>query len=327
MTQQPSGAQPPRLPKLGRIALGLFVRLVLPAVAFAILFTRIDAREVGRAFERVSIGAAASSLAWVLLGVLLGLFRWRYLLTVAGARGLPGWERLLRWYLIGMFFNLLPGGVGGDVYRAYVTRPYFPDSPTTRAAGVALIERALGLLGLVALAALAALWSPFRMEHLRLYAWLSLLGIALALGALVAARRLVPIVPTFARRFLEACTVVDQPGPIVIALLLSIATHVTASMNGYAVIEDLAPEVSFFGAMTLLPVGTLASYFPFTIAGAGARDAALVVLLAKLDVSRPDALVTSLAMFACNVVVSMAGGVLYLARTGSDKPAPDRPAG
>jgi uncharacterized membrane protein YbhN (UPF0104 family) len=212
-----------------------------------------------------------------------------------------------------MFYNLLPGAVGGDVYRGYATRALFAESKATRALGVALMERVLGLAGLFALAALAVPLSPFVTSELLLYAALTLGAVALGMAALVWGPRLSARLPALARRPLALLTVVHRPGPLSVALALSIVTHITASMNGYAVVRDLVPNASFGGSMVIFPIGTLASYFPLTIAGAGARDAVLVLLLARIGVGQAHALVTSLAMLACNLIVSTFGGLLQLA--------------
>jgi uncharacterized membrane protein YbhN (UPF0104 family) len=313
--QDLAGAHRPR--SFSRVALGLLVRLVVPAVAFLYLFKRIGTGDFTQAARQVSVGAALSSLGWIGVGVVLGVVRWRYMLRAAGAQGVPSWGALLRLYLIGMFFNLLPGAVGGDVFRGYTTRTLFAESATTRAMGVALVERILGLLGLLALAAVATLLSPLGSGPLALYAWLGLSAVAAGMVGLIWGRRLLPFVPVMGKRVLTALTVLDRPGPLLGALLLSVVTHITTSMIAYAVIEHLMPEVSFGGAMAILPIGTLASYFPLTVAGAGARDATMVLLLAKIGVDKPTALVASLAMLACNVLVSGVGGLLQLTGIGA----------
>jgi hypothetical protein len=87
-------------------------------------------------------------------------------------------------------------------------------------------------------------------------------------------------------------------------------THVVISYAGHVLIHSLAPSVTFNDSMSIFPIGTLAAYFPLTVAGAGARDTALVVLFAKLGVARENALATSLCLLACNLLVSGFGGLL-----------------
>jgi hypothetical protein len=62
--------------------------------------------------------------------------------------------------------------------------------------------------------------------------------------------------------------------------------------------------------MVIFPLGALAAYFPLTIAGAGTRDAALVLLFARIGVARSDALATSLFLLVCNLALSAFGGLL-----------------
>ena len=66
--------------------------------------------------------------------------------------------------------------------------------------------------------------------------------------------------------------------------------------------------------MVVFPLSVVATYFPLTVAGAGARETALVVLFARYGVDRADALASSLALLAITLGLAALGGLVQWAR-------------
>jgi uncharacterized membrane protein YbhN (UPF0104 family) len=191
--------------------------------------------------------------------------------------------------------------------------------------GVVFVERVCGFAGLLVLAALATLASPLGNRLVLIYSGIGLCAalaavLAVALGPRVSAR-----LPARLGKLAASLPLIEHPAPMAWALLLSVVIHMAVAMTGFMVIESLAPQITFTEGMAVFPLGTLAAFFPLTVAGAGARDTALVILLGNLGVSRADALATSLSMLACNVVVSAIGGLIQLRGAGAVVvPGPDR---
>lgn len=281
----------------------------MTALVFGYLFSRIDVRAVAQSVSRIPLTAALASVGSLVLALVLSTVRWRGLLAAGGARVLPSWGEALRLYLVGMFYNLLPGAIGGDVYRGYASRFCFDETAATRSVAIVLVERVCGFAGLLVLAALATLATPVRNPLVLAYSGAGLLAAVAAIVALAVGQRLSSRLPPRLARIAASLPVLPV-GPLVFALALSVITHILVSMTGYAVLTVLAPQVSFAQGMAVFPLGTLAAYFPLTVAGAGARDTALIVLLSELAVSREDALATSLSMLACNLLVSGFGGLV-----------------
>ncbi|HEX5659056.1 MAG TPA: lysylphosphatidylglycerol synthase transmembrane domain-containing protein [Polyangiales bacterium] len=292
-----------------RAVLGVVARLVVTGLVFGFLFSRIDVQAVGQSVTRIPVAAAVASVVSLLVALLISVVRWRGLLAAAGAQSLPSWVEACRLYLVGMFYNLLPGAVGGDVYRGYAARHCFDGTDTTRSVSVVFVERVCGFAGLLVLAALATLATPIRNPLVLAYSGAGLLAALGAVVALTVGRRLSGKLPARLGRIAASLPAIEA-GPLLLALALSVVTHVAVSMTGYTVLASLAPHVTFAQGMAVFPLGTLAAYFPLTVAGAGARDTALVVLLAEVGVSREDALATSLSMLACNLLVSGMGGLV-----------------
>src|SRR5207344_1161588 len=106
------------------------------------------------------VGLAHLGLAWFLLfgGTLVGSYRWRILTFAYGGKDIPRVSVLTRHSLVGVYFNLLPGGVAGEAVRAVRMRPHVPDLVTSF--NILMVERIAGLLGLLVLAAVATAWVP-----------------------------------------------------------------------------------------------------------------------------------------------------------------------
>jgi hypothetical protein len=72
--------------------------------------------------------------------------------------------------------------------------------------------------------------------------------------------------------------------------------------------------VRFADSTVVMPVVTVASFFPLTIAGAGAREAALVGAYALVGVPEPKALAAAISLFAVMLVLAASGGLVNLVR-------------
>jgi uncharacterized membrane protein YbhN (UPF0104 family) len=308
---EPMPSLPPKPPRSRtRTVLGIVARVGITAAVFAFLFTRIDARAVGASVERIPVLALLGALLSLLLATLTALVRWRALLAAYGAQKMPGWGESIRLYWVGIFYNLLPGAVGGDVYRGYASRHYFADGAATRSVSVVFVERVFGFAGLLVLAAAATLLGPAADTQVLFYSGLGLCAAFGAVLTLAVGRRISHLLPGPLKKLTGSLPTIERPGLFAFAFSLSVVTHVGVSLAGHWLIHSLAPTVTFNDSMSIFPIGTLAAYFPLTVAGAGARDTALVVLFAKLGIAREDALATSLCLLGCNLVVSGFGGLL-----------------
>ena len=125
----------------------------------------VSATLLGLVLHRFSVAglrAELSQTSWlglllpfalIVLGNLLGAVQWHWLLRSAGV--VPGFARVLRAYVIGLFFNNFTlGSVGGDVFKIWsVGRD---EGAVGRVAGATVVDRMVGLGALCALALIAA---------------------------------------------------------------------------------------------------------------------------------------------------------------------------
>ena len=293
-----------------RTALGILARVAITALVFGFLFTRIDAHAVASSAARIPVSALLLALLALFVAVLTAIVRWRALLVSYGALTVPSWPESLRLYWVALFYNLLPGAVGGDVYRGYATRIYFAQGSATRSVSVVFVERVFGFAGLLILATAATLLGPNTDRQVLFY---SGLGLCAALGAVLTitvSRRIAHFLPGPLKKLASSLPTIERPLPFVFAILLSVVTHICVALAGHVLIASIAAQVTLNESLSLFPIGTLAAYFPLTMAGAGARDTALVVLFGRIGIPREDALATSLCLLGCNLVISGVGGLV-----------------
>ncbi len=292
-------------------AIRRLIQIVATAAVLAYLLFSIDAGAVWNSVRAIPASALLGALCLLYSTVVIGFFRWIALLHAYGAHRMPSYPEAVRVFCGSLFYNLLPGAVGGDLYRAYATRHCFDDGAVARAGSVVFVDRVLGLTGLLLLLGAASLFASSDGTQLLLYSGVGLCG---AFGAIVlvsTGRRLARWLPRPLAQIVQALPAIVRPAPFAIAIVMSLVIQVMIAMAGHLLVSSLAPSVTLFDSMATFPLGTLAAYFPLAVAGGGARDVVLVMLFAKLGVPRESALASSLCLLGSNLSIAISAGLLH----------------
>lgn len=325
MTQTPKtrdgGSRRPRLL--------LLVQVVLTLGAFAYLFHIADLPALKRTFEAAPLWSIPAAVLALLCVMFAGTLRWSLLMASYGAQRLPALSYLFRLQLIGLFYNMMPGAVGGDLLRGVVSRHAFGPQGVSAGLTVVLVERVFGLLALMLLVISVLAFHP--VHDLHLSPWVLALGVLGSIGCLAGialGRRLAPHLPSWFAQRAAQLPELKRPGMFALALIMSLVNQVLVGVMGHLTIHPLAPQVELLDSLVLSPLAFAAIFFPLTVAGAGTRDAAMVALYGLLGVSREGALSASLEILIAYGIVAAIGGALSLvtplsdARTESTEPAP-----
>jgi uncharacterized membrane protein YbhN (UPF0104 family) len=304
-----SGEKRRRYLKWGRIA------VTVAAVAY--LASRVEPRDVLNAFQRLSLGAALSAVTVVFFGLACGMIRWRLLLRAYGAIDLPSWPRIAHLYLVGHFYNnFAPGGVGGDVVRGVAGRKAFGDldwASATSGVAVVFIERTIGLSALLVLATGAYLIRPIPgIEGVGLWATLGLAAAGAALIGVAIAPRIAPLLPERLGKPLRALPHLYSAGPFLLAIFLSLIIHSLNIAAGHAIMHSLEPSVTWGQSAVIMPLVGASAFFPFTVGGAGVREAAFAALYGTVGVPEASAYAASLSFWGTQLISAIVGGVLNL---------------
>ncbi|MGE3311967.1 MAG: YbhN family protein [Limisphaerales bacterium] len=291
---------------------------------------RLGPAELGRTLIGVRTGWLAASIGLWGLTIVMGSWRWLLILRSQGLD--PGFRKTLEISLVAHFFNsFLLGSAGGDVLKAYyaarVTRHMKTEAVTT-----VLLDRVLGLFTMLGFA--VVLMAPnveLILAHretqilavvvLGMFAassivlWLSLRGGVS--GVFPRARQLLAKLPKgeLLSRGIEAGRNLGRkPGMVLRTVLASVLLTVLCVLQlltliwGYGIEAPLAP-LSF-----VVPSVICISALPLTPNGLGVRDNLYMYLLSlpQIGISAGTAVAISLVAYACSLVWSAIGGVLYL---------------
>jgi uncharacterized membrane protein YbhN (UPF0104 family) len=315
-----SPAAASRKPRVSRLML---LQIVLTLAAFAYLVHISDMDALLSSFKSAPLWGVPAQVLTLLAVMMAGAIRWRFLLSAYGARNKPPLMRLFKLQLVGLFYNLMPGAVGGDVIRGVVSRDAFGDRLSAGLA-VVLVERVMGLIGLMFLVVGVLALHPIR--GLELSPWVLVLGVIGCSGALAGialARRVADKLPGVIGTQLQNLPALSNLPAFGLAMIVSIANQGLVGVMGHLAIAPLAPNVELLDSLALAPLAFAAIFFPLTVAGAGTRDAAMVALYGMLDVPKAQALTASLQILLSYVIVSAIGGVLGMVEplTASVRPS------
>jgi len=258
-------------------------RLALAAVTVAILIVlarAVDWRELKSAFAGAQWEPLVAAALLTLLFPVLNTFRWLAVLRAAGAR--MSWMRAFRITMACWPVGTLTPGKAGELLKATALRDRALGLGTVlaeRLVDVAVLGCFGAIFGLVAGSAIASL--------IGVAAVCAVIGFVLMAG--VAARMLSakPIGAKIAG-FLELFPrLARQPGLLMACVLSSALNWFLSMAQLWFLLEAFGAPASLVLIMGILPAATFAGLIPITIAGAGTRDGALILLAGGLIDSAP----------------------------------------
>jgi hypothetical protein len=295
------------------------------AVALAWTLRHAPIADVRRGFSRVSPSAVAVALVGVTATLCTAALRSRTLLVAYGAPRPMRFSALFRLQIVGLFYNyFLPGNVGGDLLRAHAMRESFLRADrgesthevldvhgVTAGMTLVLVERVFGLAGLLTFAGTIVVVHP--LPGLPQLSWLGALGVVAAIAAAVGplvARRLT-FLPGAIGAFFSGFPAVVRPVALAAAFALSIVNHALIAVAGWALLSSIVPSVPFLDAAALIPLASIAVYFP-ALAGVGLYQPAFAKLFGLVGVAYGDAIAAAFAVTGTQLAIAAVGGVVSL---------------
>ncbi len=299
--------------------------LVVTGACIAYLVWRIDIRRTAHILAHANVGYFLLSVAIMGVSVLPMAWRWQQLLRASEISERLGW--LIRAYFVSYTAGqVLPTSIGGDASRIYETARRHPGRGGS-AAGIVLLERALGGAATLTLAAVGFALAVGR-YHVGAYLWIEaafvvatvLAGIALfSRLARKPLRRSVPLLRALrlerpVRAVYEAIHEFRSRAGLLIGVsLLTLgvqAVRVLAIWSaGKSVGVDLSPRPYF----VMGPLLFLVMLVPFTINGLAVREAFFVSFLGQLHVNHDAAFATGFLFFLVTLVLALPGALVLAA--------------
>ncbi|SEO91039.1 lysylphosphatidylglycerol synthase transmembrane domain-containing protein [Aquisalimonas asiatica] len=250
----------------------------------------------------------AAALVLSGIQILLSAWRWRF---TAAQLGLPLPLGLaLREYLLAGFLNqVLPGGVLGDVSRAW--RHADASGATGRAVRAVVLERGSGQLTM-ALIAVPALLSLSGLASASV-SWGAAAGVTVVILAASTQLR-APAAQAPSGLVTDTRRALLTPAALPLQLLSSAAVVATYLLVFLAAARAIGAELPAAQLLPLVPPVLLAMLIPVTIAGWGLREgaAAGVWAIAGLDPAQGAAIALT---YGALVLVAALPGALFMERT------------
>jgi uncharacterized protein (TIRG00374 family) len=311
------------------------MQLAGSGLVLALVLCRVGVRDVLANLSNLAPAFILFGWAFYACCQLLSAVRWRLLLSAAGVEvPLP---KLFGFYMIGMFLNnFLPGGVGGDVVKAYQLYRYTGQG--RYAVASVFLERFTGLIGLVLLtaAALAAGLGRQQSPWVLVVVCGTPLLLALAAALLWWSPRFVPLLrpvgtllprktgDKLSQLYGALASYRNHRKTLVLAIGLSAGIHFLYACLFALVAGALDTPINLRYFILFLPAITVANVAPVSLGGLGVREALMVMLFSEVRVPAADILAVSLTTHLLNMSLSLWGGALLVLRRPGSEPTSRR---
>lgn len=323
-------------------SLVLALRIVVSVALIAWILWKVDRRQLLQTIAGLDPWLMSLALAAYAAVNCICAWRWQVLLAGRGIR--IGYWRLLRYFLNGLFFgNFLPTTVGGDLLRAYLVA----DDCEKRSEALAsvLVDRFIGLFGVIVtgLAGLVLVARTGQELALLKYmaagvaATLVLVGCFLSKTLMRRLRGLLrlPLVQRAEHQLVDFYHSLyayrGHRNEVALAFLQSLLVQLFVVLSAFLISRSIGASIPIVPFFLYMPVIAAVSMIPASINGWGLQEGAFIVFFGRAGMGRPEALTLGFLYHVVAVLISLAGGLLWLVYGGSRRPpregACDLPAG
>ena len=321
-----AGASRPQARKRKGITLFTMAKVGITLLIFGFVVYSVDLSAAWKRAANLDLPVVALAGAFLLSSkVGLGGTRWLIILRCLGAR--PSlWETLRLFYVSAFFNTWVPGGISGDVMRAWLS------SRSNIAAKTAVTSVVLDrVAALVAVAVLVLLTAPSFLARVGVsvpmlvplvLSMVGLVGVVIAAQLERMPQRWLRFRPLRLLRELGASVrlVFLRPSTLFPLVAVAILGQTALGTATYAVAVGLGLNISFLECIVLMQPVALVANLPISIGGWGVRESAMITVFGLVGVPASASLVLSIQLGLLLLVVALPGGLLWLAmktdRTG-----------
>jgi glycosyltransferase 2 family protein len=294
------------------------VRILVSIGIVVYILVDVDTGDLVRRLAEIRIGLVAGALALYLVGQGLSAWKWHLLGRSVGFSQPLG--EYVRFYFIGMFFNLFgPSTIGGDVVRAlYLGGGRRP----ALAVNSVLFDRVSGLATLMALGAVALAAFPGYDFPWPLTASIVGGGALLVLGWWMCPRlvRFLPETSRVRRQVENDLAPFWRDQALLLRVsIVSLVFHLTQVVVQYVLVLAAGAHVPFSYCLIFHPVISLMTALPVSVGGFGVREGGYLYFLTRIDVDDSIAVTVGLLWFAVTVLSGLVGAALFIA-SGAELP-------
>lgn len=271
--------------------------------AIALAFAQVPAAEVLPLLHEISLWPLLLALACLHAAQFLSALRTRYYLTTK-AIAMPMGPSLRLHYVGGLFNALLPGGTGGDAYKAWWVQKYHAGSFLNMAL-LMVAGRINGLWALGVLTCVLALASaPIAALHPHMG--------GLLLGVMVAG--------TLAYHLLARLGLRESLAHQYRAGVYSFALQALTVACAFALGNGLALDAHMLEYVVLFMLSCVLAMLPVSIGGIGVRELALLHGSSWLGLVPQQGVALAISFSLINLSIPLVGAVVYLRTHPSPTP-------
>jgi uncharacterized protein (TIRG00374 family) len=221
---------------------------------------------------------------------------------------------------VSIFFNsCVPGGIGGDIIRAWLSYRNHIDAKT--AITSVILDRVAAIVGVIALVLIGAPTFLSRLGFSTVLLVPIVVSIAGLLGIVVAAQfdrlpeRWLGNTPLRLLRDLGAAlrVVFLRPASVVPLVCVAILGQAALGLATYTMAVSLSLNLSLLECMFLMQPVALVANLPITVGGWGIRETAMITLFGLIGVPASASLALSVQLGILSLLVALPGGLVWLA--------------
>jgi glycosyltransferase 2 family protein len=297
--------------------LGLLVLKVLLVVVLGWVFwPQFRWSEFADALARTSMATALAVLTLFWFQAVMAALRWRWILRQLGYPLTTG-ASVEAWLVGQCASQILPAVVGGDAARIIRLRRYHV--PTTAALVSVVIDRFAGFVALVVLSAftvplLTAYKSKLIPDAIFWVVGLSCLLVGILLVSLrwTANSSALRRIPRLGQVQAALRAVRPTKEMLLLFTLIGLGTNMTVIISAFLLGRELNPLMDLYSCFAILPLVSLLTFVPISIAGWGVREALMMSAFALIDVPAIDALAVSIKLGLANLALGLIGGIVWI---------------
>lgn len=301
------------------------LRTVVSLSLLALLAIWLDLGALLDQLRAVEAQWLVAALALAVAQVTVSAWRWRFTAQRLGLR-LPLGVAVREYYLATFLNQVLPGGVLGDVSRAW---RHAQAGAAARAVHAVIIERVSGQLVMLAIAVLSGLYLAIIVPEgpaSRVALFLAGGGILLVVAVLGLARRRMlevtdePDASESAPRFVASLShaLLQRPA-LETQLVVSALIVATYLATGWVAGSALALGLPALQLLALIAVMLVAMLVPVTVAGWGLREALAAAVWGAVGRSAVEGVALSVTYGVFVLVGSLPGALVLLGRRHAER--------
>lgn len=292
------------------------LKLLVSLTLLYLFFSKVDIQNILATLKQADRKIFFAGFAVYTSSIFISAKRWSLFLPP-----FVKYSRLASLYFIGAFFNtFLPGLVGGDAVKAYYL--YKERCEIGASLASVFMDRYMGLTALAIIGFIAFIFGHNYLEGTKLF-WL----VPIFCGSFISVSIFFWNINWGKIKFLSAfhkplMEFKKRRDVIFKGLFLGLIIQSVVITSFYILSLSLGFDLHIIYFFLFIPLITVATAVPLSVAGLGIREAGFLILFTKAGLSEVEALSLSLLIFINMSIVSLLGGLEFFRLSKPSKKSP-----